>query len=173
MQNVEFKSELRDVELARHQCGLIGARFLGDLEQTDTYFRMPDGRLKRRETWGYPTTWIFYHRPDRASARLSNYTIFTDEQARSRWGVQSLREWLTVVKRRELWLIDNTRIHLDRVERLGRFIEFEAQVGAKYDVEECSTIVAHLRGQFGPVMGEPIAVSYCDLMAAELADRVE
>jgi adenylate cyclase class IV len=68
-----------------------------------------------------------------------------------------------VRKTREAWLIDNTRIHLDWVERLGRFIEFEAAVCDKYSARECVRIVAHLRDLFAPAMGEPIASSYSDL----------
>lgn len=170
MQNIEFKAELRDVEIARKACELIGAKKIGTIDQTDTYFKMPDGRLKRRETTDEHVEWIFYHRPDKSRPKLSNFTILSDRQAKTRWGTANLRPWLTVKKRRELWIIDNTRIHLDCVDRLGSFIEFEAMVSAKYNVQECHTIVAHLREQFGPALGEPISVSYCDLMEQEMSE---
>ncbi|QOJ16101.1 MAG: class IV adenylate cyclase [Phycisphaeraceae bacterium] len=167
MQNVEFKAELRDPELARAQCRLIGAGLVGTFRQQDTYYRMPDGRLKKRETAGAPVEWIFYHRPNLVRPKLSNFTILTDAQATTRWGTASLRPWLVVRKTRELWMIDNTRIHFDDVEGLGRFLEFEARASAKYSVAECHRIVDHLREQFGPALGEPISVGYCDLVDAE------
>ena len=104
---------------------------------------------------------------------MSNYSILTDDQARRRWGTKSLRQWLIVVKKRELWMVDNVRIHLDDVDQLGKFIEFEAIVSKNCDVKECHLAVNHLRELFGPVMGEPVAPSYCDLMAQVESARKE
>jgi len=172
MQNIEFKAELRNIEAARRQCKLIGAERVGQLRQTDTYYRMPDGRLKRREAVGEPIEWIFYHRPNRVSPKMSNYTILTDEQARRRWGTQSLKEWLRIIKARDLWMIEDVRIHLDEVEQLGNFIEFEAMVSRRFDVTMCHAAIADLREEFQPLMGEPLSVGYCDLMQQILAEKV-
>jgi len=165
MQNIEFKAELRDSAAARRQCKVFGAHHIGNLRQTDTYYKLTDGRLKKREAPGEPIEWIYYHRHDSVRPRMSNYSILTDEQARRRWGTKTLRKWLTVLKTRELWMIDNMRIHIDDVDQLGNFIEFEALVSKNRDVKECHLAVNHLRELFGPVMGEPVAPSYCDLMA--------
>ncbi|MFT3685286.1 MAG: CYTH domain-containing protein [Phycisphaerales bacterium] len=62
MTNIEFKAELRDPELARTLLRKIHATPIDTLEQTDTYFRLSDGRLKKRETKGAPTEYIFYNR---------------------------------------------------------------------------------------------------------------
>lgn len=165
MQNIEFKAELRDPEAARRQCANLGAHFVGSLRQVDLYFKLPDGRLKKRQTTGQLTEWIFYHRPNRLQPKMSNFTILTDDQARRRWGTQSLRAWLTVTKTRDLWLLGDTRIHLDDVEGLGRFIEFEAVVSKNLDVRACHQAVASLRETFAPSLGEPVSVGYSDLMA--------
>ncbi len=90
MHNIEFKAELRDLIAARQQCKLLGASRMGILRQTDTYFRLAEGRLKRREAPGEPTEWIFYHRRDIVRPRMSDYAILSDSQARRRWGSQSL-----------------------------------------------------------------------------------
>lgn len=171
MQNVEFKAELREPDLARAKCRALGASLIGVLDQTDTYFKLPDGRLKKREAPGEPIEWIFYHRTNRLQPRLSTFTILSDEQARRRWGTQSLRTWIVVKKRRELWMIENVRIHLDQVETLGAFIEFEAVVNTPGDIARNHERIARLRGEFAPLMGEPIAVSYSDLLDAEHAPR--
>lgn len=171
MQNIEFKAELRNLDAARAQCKLLGARCLGSFQQTDTYYRMPDGRLKKRETTNEPVEWVFYHRPDRVSPRMSNYTILTDEQARRRWGTQSLKPWLTVSKTREVWLVGDVRIHLDQVERLGTFIEFEALVSRRFDVKMCHKAIATLREKFQPLFGESISASYSDLMEQVIAEK--
>jgi adenylate cyclase class IV len=170
MQNIEFKAELRDVEGARRQCEVLGAQRIGNLRQTDVYYRLTDGRLKRRSAPGEPVEWIYYHRPDRVSPKMSNYTLFTEEQALRRWGTCSLHPWVTVRKTRELWMLGSVRIHLDEVDDLGRYIEFEAVVSRDHDVRECHGQVQQLRAAFAPLLGEPVAVSYCDLIqqAAEL-----
>lgn len=164
MQNIEFKAELRDLELARSQCQTLGATFVRELKQTDTYFKLPDGRLKRREVPGEPVEWIFYHRSDRPTPKMSHFMLYSDEQAKARWGVLPLREWLAVRKTRELWLLANVRIHLDRVEELGTFIEFEAQVSRKNTVKACHEQIATLRQAFGPILGEAIGSSYVNLL---------
>jgi adenylate cyclase class IV len=164
MQNIEFKAELRNIEAARQQCALLGARHVADLKQTDTYFKLTTGRLKKRETVGRPTEWIVYDRRDVVFPRLSSYSILTEKQARMRWGTMSLKPWLTVVKHRELWMLNYVRVHLDAVDRLGTFIEFEAKVSKRHDARQCRMAVDHLREAFGPVLGEPISASYCDLM---------
>ena len=141
------------------------------LEQTDTYFKMADGRLKRREAPGEPTEWIYYHRRDIVRPRMSSYSILTDGQAKRRWGTHSLRAWLQVVKSRELWMLENVRIHLDEVRKLGSFIEFEAVISEDHDTRECHDTIRYLREVFGPTLGEPVAASYCDLMAQMGSER--
>lgn len=164
MQNIEFKAELRDLDLARTQCRALGASFVRTLDQTDTYFKLPDGRLKKREVPGEPVEWIFYHRSDRPTPKMSHFMLYSDEQAKARWGVLPLREWLVVHKIRELWLLSNVRIHLDRVDELGTFIEFEAQVSRKHTVKVCHEQVASLRESFAPILGEAIAGGYANLL---------
>jgi adenylate cyclase class 2 len=167
MQNIEFKSELRDIEAARAQCRSLGAERIGVLEQTDQYFRLTDGRLKRREAPGEPIEWIYYHRPQHVRPRMCNYSILTEEQAHRRWGTASLKTWIIVRKSRELWMLDNVRIHLDEVAELGRFLEFEAIVSQEHDVKACHEAIDRLRDAFRPVLGEPIGVGYVDLLAQE------
>ncbi len=162
--NVEFKAELRNVEAARRQCALIGAHLIGTLRQTDQYYRLANGRLKRRSAPGEPVEWIRYERPDRVDAKTSHYEILSESQARRRWGQESLQEWVRVVKTRELWLMEGVRIHLDEVDGLGSFIEFETLVSPEFELGACYTAVGELRELFAPLLGEPIAVSYCDLV---------
>lgn len=176
MHNVEYKAELRDLEMARATCRAVGAAYITTLHQTDTYFRVPSGRLKRRECTGEPTEWIFYDRSDESRPRLSSFTIYSDAQARERFGVNPLPELVVVRKSRELYLIDNVRIHLDEVEGLGRFFELEALVSPGFPVPRCHAAVDRLRATFGPVLGEPLSVSYADLIEQEqdsAADRTD
>jgi adenylate cyclase class IV len=122
---------------------------------------------------GEPPDWIYYPRPDRVRPRMSNYTILSDEQARRRWGTRSLKAWLVVAKTRHLWMLDNIRIHLDEIDDLGTFIEFEAIVSDRHNVKACHRAVDDLREVFGPILGEPLSASYSDLVHERLAEQDE
>lgn len=167
MQNVEFKAELRDLPLARSLCLRIKATPIETLEQTDTYFKLADGRLKKRETVGHPTEYIFYHRDNSSRPRLSRFTIYSEQEAKTHFGAVELPPWLVVRKTRELYMHMGTRIHLDTVHNLGNYIEFEALVSPNQNLAKCYESVNLLRQAFMPVTGEPMSVSYCDLMAQE------
>ncbi len=164
MQNVEFKCELREPEVARSVCARLGARVVGIVEQRDTYYRVFDGRLKKRESTGDPTEWIKYHRQDRVTNKVSHFTLYSEEEALERFGARPMPVWLIVEKTREVWMLDHVRIHLDRVKHLGSFLELEALVTRKQHLGEAHRRVNELRLAFGPILGEPIASSYSDLL---------
>ena len=167
MHNVEFKAELRDLALARSICRALGATWIIEMEQTDTYFRIPSGRLKKRECTGEPVEYIFYDRTDLSTPKLSHYTIYSEAQAMERFGTTPLPVWVTVKKTRELFMLGATRIHLDRVEELGTFLEFESMVSPSNTVAKCHETLRDLRGKLGPVLGEPISCSYSDMLAGQ------
>lgn len=173
MQNVEFKAELRDPQFARFICRNIGAKSIGTIHQKDTYFRIPDGRLKKRETDGEPAEYVFYHRINRLKPKLSHFTIFTESEAIARFGERPLPVWVVVEKRRDLWMYRHVRLHLDEVARLGHFFEAEALVTPSHHIGRCQRRIAAIREKFAPVLGELIATSYCDLAAAELREDAE
>lgn len=171
MRNVEFKAELRDAPLARTIARRLGARPLGVLEQVDTYYRVPTGKLKRRETKGEPVEYIFYERREVAAPRLSTFTIYGQAEALERFGREPLPVWTVVRKRREFLMLDRVRIHLDAVETLGNFIEFEAMLITTGDEDGARRAIAELREAFAPAMGEPISRGYADLIAEEVTER--
>lgn len=198
--NAEFKAELRDLTLARHIARSLGGLPVETVDQTDTYYRVASGRLKRREVhpvvaspgpgavlWGADIAgddkvpgadgslprrieYIHYHRSNDPAVRDSDYLILDERALRTRFGAAApgnLDVWVTVRKRREIWLVRDTAVHLDDVEGLGRFLEFEAVVRAGLrTVEEARTTVAGLQDAFGPSLGEPVSGSYSDLLAS-------
>jgi adenylate cyclase, class 2 len=166
MENVEFKAELLNLETARVICARLGARHEGMLLQRDAYYSVSGQRLKRRECPGRPAQWIRYERPDIAAARVSEYELLSDEEAAARFGTDPGEPWATVTKVRDLYLLANVRIHLDEVEGLGSYLEFEAMVVGDHDRANCERAVESLRGTFAPVLGRAVAVGYADLLAA-------
>lgn len=169
MQNIECKYELRDPALCRTVIARLGARAVATVRQRDTYFRVVDGRLKRREVEGEGTEWILYHRQNRPQVRLSHFTILSEADARTRFGQAPLPVWVIVEKSREIWMMEGVRLHLDHVERLGRFFEIEALVSPRQHIGACRRIVDGIVAALGPVvLGEAIGVSYSDMLATEM-----
>ncbi len=173
MQNIEIKIELRDLPLARTLLARLGAVKVERLTQTDTYYRLADGRLKKREMTGEgalkagATEWIFYHRDNQARPRSSQFRLYSENEARAFFGPVEPPVWLVVKKIREVYMAGPghaVRVHLDEVEGLGRFLEFEALVTPHLSEEAAHAAVDDLRRALAPVLGEPLAVSYSDML---------
>src|SRR5690606_6910136 len=154
----------------------LGASHIADVEQTDTCFRVPHGRLKRREVVtaepGAPSEsaeveYIFYHRKDEPGPRISQFTIYDLATARERLGLVDPPVWVVVRKRRQIFMYQNVRIHLDEVEHLGTFLELEALVSPSHDVARCHKTLGEIRQALEPALGELIALSYADMVASE------
>lgn len=169
MNNLEFKSELRDPLVARSICRSLRAAWIAEVQQVDTYYHIPRGRLKKREQFGEPVEFIFYERPNRSTPKLSTFEIYSQEQALERYGSTPLPIWTIVRKTREIFILNHTRIHLDKVEGLGNFLELESIVSKQHDQSRCAQDIAALRQALAPVLGEPIDCSYSDLIAKEHA----
>jgi predicted adenylyl cyclase CyaB len=71
-----------------------------------------------------------------------------------------------VTKRRALYLWRGVRIHLDEVEELGDFIEFEAPVANDAETDTATGYVQELREAFGIGEGDLVESSYCELALA-------
>src|SRR5262249_8128203 len=152
-----------------------GGEIWGDLRQTDTYFAVATGRLKLRETAGFSAELIHYERNEEATARPSDYvSAAVQDAAATREGLsRALGGALVGSKRRTLLLIGTTRIHLDDVEGLGRFLEIEVPVQSREDgglaTEAAATALADLVSALGYTFADGIRRSYFDL----LKDRAE
>lgn len=174
MQNLEFKAELMDISLARLGLRSLGARRTAMIEQADTYFRVPNGRLKRREAsidgTPEPAEFIFYERHDRPQPRISRFEIMGEDVAAERFGAGPLPVWLRVDKSRELWMYEQVRVHLDDVKDLGRFFEIEAIVTPKQNIARCHEIVNEIRTALSPALGEAVGVGYADLIERQTPD---
>ena len=164
--NVELKAKYEDLEQARTLATALGARFLGVLHQRDTYFAVPKGRLKLRETEKEEAVLIWYDRPNRTDSRLSRYHLVPVQEPD--WLKQTLKAALglrTIVeKKRELYQYRNVRIHLDQVQGLGNFLEFEAVLEPQHRESHGHSLLADLRQLFEISEDDLLAQSYSELM---------
>ncbi len=161
--NLELKASVSSIELTRALAYQCGARFQGILMQADTYFCVPHGRLKLREIMGQGAELIFYERPESTSERWSTYSTVSvpDPGALKQQLASALGIMVEVKKKRELFLFEGTRIHIDEVEGLGTFLEFEIPVRNE---EGASRQMLFLREQFA-IKDESIFMpSYSDLI---------
>jgi predicted adenylyl cyclase CyaB len=162
--NLELKATCADPESAHRIARSIGASDEGILCQTDTYFSVPEGRLKLREIEGVGSELISYRRPDATPARTSRFEICPVERPREMIRLLELLFGIRCVvrKKRSLYLFGATRIHLDQVDGLGSFIEFEIPGGdSRLNPEE---ILDRLVNEFRIGEGDVIRHSYVDMM---------
>jgi adenylate cyclase, class 2 len=167
MTNIEVKARCDSFERIEARLTELGAGLAGVFEQSDTYFRVPRGRLKLRESGPDEGQLIHYERPDTQGPKRSDYQVAhtTDPAAMRAVLAALLGTWLEVVKRRQIWLWENVRIHLDEVRGLGRFVELEA-VTEDQGVETSRTRVEYLMEALALRPNELIPGSYSDLVDA-------
>jgi adenylate cyclase, class 2 len=96
----------------------------GILKQKDVYFKIKKGILKLRVE-NKIFTLIKYFREEKGK-RWSNYELLKLEGANPEKYLKQIFEVEVVVeKKRKVWLYNNTRIHLDEVRGLGKYLELE------------------------------------------------
>src|SRR5919202_66755 len=110
---------------------------------------VPRGRLKMREQEPGGAELIAYERPDAAQASESRYRIapVADPHALREALDAALGTTVVVDKRRHLLLWDGVRIHLDRVDGLGDFVELEGVAPADSDLSDERAAVERLRAE--------------------------
>jgi len=165
--NVEVKArvlELSSLETAlRTKTGSAPAI----LHQEDTFFTVCKGRLKLRCDPSGRGEVIYYLREDGPGPVVSRYFRTPLENASKAkdelmqmFGLKSV-----VRKRRKLFLIGRTRVHLDEVEGLGEFMELEVVLG---DDEPLDAGVREAEGLMARLQVQPsqlIDRAYIDLLA--------
>lgn len=162
---LDFKAELRDPDLARIIAKHHSGCFVVALTQKDQYFRLPEGKLIRRTSPGEPIEWIHSIREKRARPTMSHFQIYNEHKALEKWGTL-MRPWVSVEKQRELIMLDETTVKLDRVETLGWYFEASVLVTPKQNLARCYEAIGRLRQWFAMALGEAVAGSYADLVVA-------
>uniref|UniRef100_A0A672GPW2 Si:ch211-156b7.4 n=1 Tax=Salarias fasciatus TaxID=181472 RepID=A0A672GPW2_SALFA len=133
------------------------------IRQHDTFFNCSSGRLKLRDLMDGSGQLIFYERPDTDGPKLSRYSISpTNDPQSLQWHALGVKG--EVKKERRLFLIGQTRVHLDSVEGLGHYMELEVVMRPEQSVEEGQQVAEDLMQQLGVSPQSLVTGAYMDLL---------
>ena len=164
--NIEIKAKSNNQDAIREILKSKNAEFKGIDYQIDTYFKVNNGRLKLREG-KIENYLIHYQREDKEGPKQSDVTLLKPDPKSSLKEIltKSLGVLVVVDKKREIYLIDNVKFHIDTVKDLGTFIEIEAidndgTIGKDKLLEQCQFFL----DLFKISQKDLISVSYSDLL---------
>ncbi len=124
--NIEIKAYCPDPQAAEQYLLQAGARYAGLDTQVDTYFHVPDGRLKLRRGQ-IENNLIYYRRPDQEGPKASSFLLYPVQESEKLETIltASLGVKVVVEKRRKIFFLEHTKFHIDEVPGLGHFVEIE------------------------------------------------
>lgn len=164
--NIEIKARLSDPDRAHALAERLSGAKATLIEQEDAFFPTPRGRLKLRRFGDGRGELIAYSRPDLPGPKRSEYHIYPTEDPQSL--LRALKDSLgirgVIKKRRSLYLVGNTRIHIDDVEGLGHFLELEVVLQPGQTADEGRAIAGSLMAELGIQPEDLIEGAYIDLL---------
>lgn len=165
--NIEIKARVADPEALGKRAAGLADEGPCTIEQDDTFLACAGGRLKLRDFGDGRGELIFYRRPNREGPAESDYRITpTADPAGLR---ATLSHALGVIgrvrKRRKLFLVGRTRIHIDTVAGLGEFMELEVVLDDGEPAAAGEAEARELMRRLGVSESDRIAVAYVDLVA--------
>jgi predicted adenylyl cyclase CyaB len=164
--NVEIKAILKNRSTAESAAAQLSDTGPELIHQEDVFFRCDGARLKLRILGPDRGELIRYERADVAGTRCSRYMIARTSDPQSLLDIltKTLGRIGVVKKVRTLYLIGQTRVHLDRVESLGDFLELEVVLRPEQSESEGKSIAEALLTTLGIEKQEFVAEAYIDLL---------
>jgi predicted adenylyl cyclase CyaB len=165
--NTEIKAYLKDPRAAHKVAQSLSGGPAQIIKQEDIFYHVPKGSLKLRLLSETSAQLVAYEREDlKDGIRASNYVVYPTTTPKL------LRELLNlslpvrgvVKKTRHLYMVGNTQVHIDDVENLGTFLEFEVVLKDGQTHAEGQVIAAGLMKKFSITQQDLIAVKYMDLL---------
>ncbi len=160
--NLELKIKLDSYDSIKKKLSKIKAEFVKTLKQKDVYYKINSGLLKLRIENGSQSI-IKYLRDEKGKDRFSNFEVLHFSSGDAEKFFKDMYKVETIVeKKRQLFIFDNTRVHLDEVKGLGKFLELETLVlDGKRDAQRRYNEIVRL---LSLDRYESIRKSYRDLM---------
>ncbi len=166
--NVEIKARIRDWTRIQALVAELADGPAVILNQNDTFFKVSRGRLKLRDLGDGRGELIHYERPDVPGPKSSHYRVHPTqdpEALRSLLG-EALGVLGTVRKTRRLYWRGQTRIHLDEVAGLSRFVELEVVLREGQSAADGKHQADELLTRLEIVPDDLVAGAYIDLLLA-------
>lgn len=171
--NIEFKAKSNNTEAAEKTLLQHNPTFIGEDHQVDTYFNVPNGRMKLREG-NIENALIHYERENTAGSKSSQVLLYQHQPSEDLKAVLSKALGIKAVvdKKRKIYFIDNVKFHFDTVKELGTFIEVEAidkdgSISKETLQQQCNHYAALLNVQ----AADYLSVSYSDMIMEKKNNR--
>jgi predicted adenylyl cyclase CyaB len=167
--NFEQKFRCEDLDAVVRLCRESRYRFHARLVQKDIFFNVKTGRLKVRLIDGGSTELIHYFRPNRKGPRKCAYVrVPVGGEPNDIIGIlKSVAGIVGIVKKkRTVYYHENVRIHIDRVEKLGDFVELEAEIRGRYKKGLALALLKSTKAALKLDDRNAIELSYIDLLEA-------
>ena len=164
--NIEIKASCTQPERVHQILKEQQADFIGLDHQIDTYFNVPNGRLKFREG-NIEHSLIHYQRSNQEGPKKSEVLLYHPQADSSLKAllIAAVGVLVIVDKKRSIYFIDNVKFHVDQVDGLGSFVEIEAidkdgSISENQLLKQCKDYMRLLNIEERDLL----AVSYSDLL---------
>lgn len=166
--NIEIKARARDFAEIRRRAEGLSDTPVEVIPQEDTFFNTPQGRLKLRILAAEQGQLIYYTRLDQEGPKRSDYHIFRTSDPQNLKRVLELAYGIrgVVRKTRYLYLVGQTRVHVDDVEGLGQFMELEVVMQEGQSDADGQAIAENLMTRLGVERSDLLEGAYMDLLEA-------
>jgi adenylate cyclase, class 2 len=165
---VELKARVNDLDILRKRLADKGADYKCTFHQRDQYFVVPEGRLKLRTVKDSESAELIYYERENILGPKSDdaYILRVHEPEDLKHILTKILKPLIVVeKEREIYQYKGTQIHLDRVKKLGDFIEFEREVADNQEsIEKGLQVLENLTASLEIHSSNLESLSYSDLL---------
>ena len=164
--NIEIKARVDDFTALKARVESLSDQPLRIIPQEDTFFNTDKGRLKLRLLAPNQGYLIYYERPNQDGPKRSDYYLSKTEEPETLKNVLTLALGVrgVVRKTRHLYMVGQTRIHLDEVEGLGHFMELEVVMQAGQSEAEGQSIAENLMRRLGVREDALLEGAYMDLL---------
>lgn len=168
--NIEIKARVDNFEELKTRAEAISDQPLEIIPQEDTFFNTDRGRLKLRIKAPDSAELIYYERPDQGGPKRSDYYLSTTNDPENLKIALSLALGVrgVVMKTRYLYMVGQTRIHLDDVQGLGHFLELEVVMHEGQTNSDGQAIAKDLMHRLGIQENALIEGAYMDLLESKI-----
>jgi predicted adenylyl cyclase CyaB len=163
--NVEIKARVVDWDKMLQRATAVADGPCKLLRQEDVFFKVPRGRLKLRIQDG-ASELIYYLRDNAKGPKESSYLcLAVPDPIATRHILGMIHGERGIIRKtRWLYMAGQTRIHLDRVEGLGDFLELEVVMRDDQSIEMGTAIAGELMRRLGIEQDQLLERAYMDLV---------